>query len=188
MNQSTEGVTLIAQYLQDVIDVTEKLNYDSTAIKAIASKISLENPFEHVPMAIYNEMCQKVEDDFGIDAVRKVGEQIGETVHTVLSENNIIQGDDDPFAIIAGLEIAATSTVQDPEGRGWEILEEDEDGKRLVMRRTQTFNSQLQFGLLKGLISKSPKVEPDSISVKYLFEVAKGDDFDDYEITWQNKS
>jgi hypothetical protein len=69
--------------------------------------------------------------------------------------------------------------IKDPEKRGWEIVETGP--KHIVMRRTQTFNSTLQFGLLDELVRKTKVVSP---RVEYIKSVAEGDEFDDYKISW----
>jgi hypothetical protein len=50
------------------------------------------------------------------------------------------------------------------------------------MRRTQTFNSSLQFGLLETLISKTGVLFP---SVDLQKSVEKGDEYDEYLISWK---
>ncbi len=77
------------------------------------------------------------------------------------------------------LKIAASTMIQDPEGRGWEII--TDEPKRIVMRRTQTFNKQMQLGLLDGLARKS---QASGIKVDFSKEIQLGDEFDEYEMTW----
>jgi hypothetical protein len=72
--------------------------------------------------------------------------------------------------------------IEDPEGRGWEILADT--SVSLHMKRTQTFNSKLQFGLLEGLIQKA---KVSKVKVSYLKEVSEGDEFDEYFVAWENQ-
>lgn len=73
----------------------------------------------------------------------------------------------------------AATVIKDPEKRGWEIVESGP--KYIIMRRTQTFNRTLQFGLLDELIRKTKVLSP---KVEYVKEVSKGDEYDEYKISW----
>ncbi len=68
-----------------------------------------------------------------------------------------------------GLIIVEKTMIQDPQGRGWEIVDHKE--KSIIMRRTQTFNGKLQLGFLDGLI---PKSEVSEVHVDYIKEVSSG--------------
>ncbi|MCU0393542.1 MAG: hypothetical protein MUE81_20700 [Thermoflexibacter sp.] len=183
MDNSTEGVTLLAVFINDVLVEIEKLNIDRKSIQAILEGHDISNPYNHIPMIVYNNLCHWVETNLGENTIIQVGKNIGETVHKALIENGIIQENAKPLDIIEGLVIAAASMIQDNKERGWEIIKSSD--KQLIMRRTQTFNSKLQIGLLEGLVSKCPSVS--TVNVSYLKEVIKGDDFDEYLVKWENK-
>lgn len=51
-----------------------------------------------------------------------------------------------PLQVIESLVIAANEVIQDSEKRGWVILTHAKNN--ITMRRTQTFITNLQFGLL----------------------------------------
>lgn len=183
MNHSTENVTLWATFVLDVLREVENLNSlaDTQALKDMVAPYNIEDPFEMLPMQLYNDLCNWVEENMGEAATIRLGFAIGETVYNSLSENSIIDENSTPREIIDGLIIAAESMIDDPENRGWNILESTSNS--LIMQRTQTFNSKLQFGLLEGLIQKSEVTE---VKVSYLKEVAKGEEFDEYLVTWTN--
>ncbi len=182
MDNSTEGVTLLAGYLADVVETVKEAGHDTDGIQSIIQDYPLDNPYKQIPMEVYNAACDWVEQELG-DGVIEIGKKIGARAFDILTNNHIITEDADVSEIIEGLEIAASTTIQDPKERGWEILESQLG--RIVMRRTQTFNSRLQFGLLEGLVKRCKTVDPESISIQYLNEVAQGAEFDDYEITWR---
>ncbi len=117
--------------------------------------------------------------ELGPANLRKVGVQIGETVFEALSKSGSLPANPQPIHLLNGLVYAAANMIQDPEGRGWKVLEEKP--KYIVMRRTQTFNSILQLGLLQGLVQKTGV---RMVEVKYLRSVAEGADYDDYLTTW----
>jgi hypothetical protein len=180
MNNSTEGVTLLTVFINDVIEEVSKLNIDTTPILAYAEGYDISDLYSHVPIHIYNDMCAWVEKNLGEETLRQIGRNIGETVYEGLLSNQIIQEDTTPSALMEGLAIIASAMINDPHDRGWEIIKSDSNN--LEMRRTQTFNSKLQIGLLTGLMEKCPKVS--TVEVKYTKEVAKGDEFDEYLVHW----
>jgi len=134
MDNSTENVTLLAVFINDVLTEVEKLNVDKTPIATMTKGYDLTNPYNRVPITIYNDLCAWVEKTLGEATIIAVGKNIGETIQ---------------------------------------------------MKRTQTFNSKLQFGLLKGLVSKCASVK--NVKVSYLSEVAEGNEFDQYLAQWTNK-
>ncbi|TAH21668.1 MAG: hypothetical protein EAZ08_02905 [Cytophagales bacterium] len=180
MNNSTEGVTLLAAFINDVISEVSKLNIDMKDLLAYTEGYDVKNIYNHVPITIYNDMCAWVEDKLGEETLKNIGRNIGETVYSGLLSNGIIQEDTTPLALMEGLVIAASAMINDPQDRGWEII--NSDSNSLEMRRTQTFNSKLQLGLLRGLMEKCPKVK--TVSVSYTKEIAKGDKFDQYLVRW----
>lgn len=183
MDNSTEKVTLLAIFINDVLAEVEKLNVDKTPIANIIKGYDLTNPYDQIPIVVYNDLCHWVEKTLGEPIIIAVGKNIGETVYQTLKENSVIQVNSSPLDVIEGLIIAATSMIQDDKERGWEIIQANDDS--IQMKRTQTFNSKLQFGLLEGLISKCASVE--EVKVSYVTEVAKGNQFDEYLIQWTNK-
>ncbi|MCU0446581.1 MAG: hypothetical protein MUE85_16870 [Microscillaceae bacterium] len=179
MNNNTENVTLLTAFILDVMREVEKEVDDLRECKKIIASVNLQNPYQHIPIEIYNELCAWVEHQLGLEVLIRVGYNIGETAYTALIENAIIEKNASPLATLKGLVIAAESMIEDPENRGWQILEAGE--KSILIRRTQTFNSQLQLGVLKGLVEKSGK---NKVTVDYAKSVANGDEFDDYLVAW----
>lgn len=184
MNHSTENVSLWAAFILDILREADNLqsSTDTQPLKDMVSSHDLSNPFEMLPLQLYNEMCAWAETNLGEEAIIKMGFAIGETVYPNLIENGIIDEDSAPLDVIEGLIIAAESMIEDPEGRGWEILADT--SVSLHMKRTQTFNSKLQFGLLEGLIQKA---KVSKVKVSYLKEVSEGDEFDEYFVAWENQ-
>jgi hypothetical protein len=125
MNHSTENVTLLAQFILDVLTAIETLNLeiDADFVSNIKENTDLTDPYNQVPIASYNELCSWVEQHLGKEAIVAVGEKIGKTVYQILIENGLITESSSVEEILNGLEVAASSTIQDPEERGWEILE-----------------------------------------------------------------
>lgn len=184
MDHSTEGVTLLTQYVVDVLEVVEQLGYSTEALYVLVANHDLKNPYAHLPMSLYNTLCDKVEELYGEKVIREVGLRIGQTAFQILQENGVIAQDPSVCEVMEGIEIAAETTISDPQNRGWEILESSP--KQMRMRRTQTFHSKLQLGLLRGLAAQSPEVLPDSVMVVFAKQVAQGDEFDEYLITWKS--
>lgn len=183
MDNSTEGVTLLAGYVSDVLETVKELGHPVEGLEAIVAGFPLDNPYKQIPMEIYNNACNWVEKELGEENVIEVGKKIGARAYDILIDNHIVTSDANVIEIMEGIEIAASTTIQDPQERGWELLTQTEIS--IVMRRTQTFNSKLQLGLLEGLTKRCPTVEVDSVKVNYLQEVANGAEFDEYEVTWK---
>lgn len=177
MNLSIEGVTLNAAFINDILGYYDKDEYK--ALHAIADGYDLSKPDNRVPMKVYNDLCNWIENGLGKFNLIRVGRKIGETVYQVFLQFNMINENATPSDIMKALKIAASTMIQDPEGRGWEII--TDEPKKIVMRRTQTFNNQLQLGLLDGLARKSIAA---GIKVDFCKEIELGDEFDEYEITW----
>ena len=181
MDNSIEGVTLLAVFINDVLVEIQKMNIQHEDIKNIIAGHDTSNLYAHVPIKVYNDLCSWVEHNLGEQAIIEVGKNIGKTVYPALIENGVISANATPIEIMEGLVIAASSMIQDDKERGWEIVDETENS--IQMKRTQTFNSKLQIGLLKGLISKCPSVK--NVSVNYVKEVQKGDEYDEYLVKWE---
>jgi len=180
MNPITKNVTLYAVFLNDILNLyRDKKDQFAQPLFAMTRPYDLSDPFNKVPLDLYNQMCDWLEQELGPANLRKVGVQIGETVHEALTNSGSLPANPKPIDLLNGLVYAAANMIQDPEGRGWEVL--DSKDKSIVMRRTQSFNSILQLGLLRGLVQKTGA---RVVEVKYLRSVAEGADYDDYLITW----
>lgn len=166
MDNSTENVTLLAGYVADVLETVKELGHPTEGLEVIIADYPLDNPYKQLPMEVYNAACNWVESELGEENVLEVGKKIGSRVYDILVDNHIITTDANVIEIMEGLEIAASTTIQDPQERGWELSEQTDTS--IVMKRTQTFNSKLQFGLLEGLVKRCPTVTQESVSVKYL--------------------
>jgi hypothetical protein len=177
MNLSTDGVTLNAAFINDILENYPKDEY--TELHKIASGYDLSSPDNHIPMKVYNDLCDWIQKALGKFNLIRVGRKIGETVYQVFLQFNMISENATPSDIMKALKLAASTMIQDPEGRGWDII--SDEPKRIVMRRTQTFNNQLQLGLLDGLVRKS---KVSGIKVGFSKEIDLGDKHDEYEITW----
>lgn len=181
MNTSTKDVTLLVTFVKDIIEEVEKLEgVDLQGLKDLYKSYDLRNNYSHVPITLYNNMCAWVGQNLGEETLVKIGHNIGETVYEALLENAIVTANPSPQEIISGLEIAAASMVQDPLERGWEILEEEDES--IWLRRTQTFNGKLQFGLLRGLLGKCQEIT--NVDIRYDKELDKGDEYDEYVLSW----
>ena len=181
MDHSTEEVTLFAVFIQDILKLYEdKKEQFASPLFEMAKPYDLSDPFNKVPMKVYNDMCDWLEKALGPASLKKVGVQIGETVYDALIKNGNFSQSPAPLEIINGLVYVAGQMIQDPKKRGWVLLKSTANS--IVMRRTQTFNSLLQVGLLRGLVQKTGV---KFVDVNYVASVAEGAPFDEYLITWK---
>ncbi|TAG46028.1 MAG: hypothetical protein EAZ31_00905 [Cytophagia bacterium] len=179
MNNSTDGVTLYAAFIQDVLKNYQDIGDDYQELLNFTKGYDISQPFNKIPMKVYNDMCSWIEENLGKFNLIRVGRNIGETAYQSMLENKLFASDATPHEIMKGLVVVASQMIQDTSGRGWVIV--DYGNNYLIMQRTQTFNSILQLGLLDGLIRKTGA---SGIKVEYVKEVANGDEYDEYKISW----
>ncbi|MFN9499959.1 MAG: hypothetical protein ACK57K_01405 [Chryseotalea sp.] len=179
MNNSTEHVTLAAAFVNDILDLYKDNEADYLKLKDMAKGLDLSAPTNMVPMQVYNDMCNWIESQIGQANTKRLGRKIGNTAFNAMVSFKLISEKPSPEEAMQGLAKVAGTMIQDPLKRGWEILESGK--KHIVMRRTQTFNSTLQFGLLDEIVRKTGVLSP---KVEYAKSVANGDEYDEYKITW----
>ena len=179
MNNSTEGVTLYSGFITDLLRSYENL-FAMRSLFEMCEHLDLSNPTSPVPMQLYNDMCDHIESKLGPVSIRRAGVEIGKRAYLQMVETKLISSNPTPQEILQGLKVIADTMVQDTNGRGWTIIEKENN--RMVMRRTQTFNASLQEGIIASLVKQSSHA--NSVNIKYLRSVKNGDEYDDYEITW----
>jgi hypothetical protein len=180
MDHSTNNVTLAAAFVNDVLDIyKQKSATDYEILKKMTIGLDLSNPMNMVPMEVYNSMCNWIESQVGQANAKLVGRQIGRTAYEAMKSFKMINDKSTPLEVMNALVTVASTMIKDPKGRGWVILESHP--KTIVMRRTQTFNGTLQFGLLDEIIRKTGVLSP---KIEYLRNVANCNEFDEYKITW----
>ncbi|MDW8205037.1 MAG: hypothetical protein RMJ87_08425 [Cytophagales bacterium] len=182
MDHSTEGVTLYALFINDILNLYQGKKDLYEPLFEMTKGYDLSHPFNKIPMQVYNNMCTWLEKELGYYNLIRVGRQIGESVYNSLKANNITNEHSTPLDYMKALVHAAATMIQDPKGRGWEIV--SHTANSIVMRRTQTFNSILQLGLLSGLIYKCKNVF--GVTVDFLEKEADGAPYDLYLIQWNN--
>ena len=181
MDHSTEGVTLYAGFVSDLLDIYRgKERTIASGLFALAEGVDLSAPTAQVPMELYNEMCAWIEKNLGPANLRKAGEVIGERIHEHLKAAGAVGADAGPVDLLEGLKRAADEMIRDPLGRGWTLLEVG--GDVVILRRTQTFHRVMQEGLLRSLVGQGEGVH--AVTVTYRASVAEGAPFDDYEVRW----
>lgn len=179
MNLSTENVTLYAAFVCDILKHYEDKKEQYRPLFDMAGKADLSQPFNKVPIQLYNDMCAWIENELGKFNLIVVGRKIGETAYQGMIDNGLIKKSATPIQIMEGLVKVANEMIQDPEKRGWEVVTYDKNS--VTMRRTQTFNRNLQLGLLDGLIRKSGAV---GVKVDYSKSIEAGAAYDEYLINW----
>ncbi|MBC8112733.1 MAG: hypothetical protein H7Y04_16915 [Verrucomicrobia bacterium] len=179
MDNSIEGVTLYAAFVNDILKNYEEKKDQYQGLFAMAASYDLNDPFRKVPMQLYNDMCAWIEKELGKFNLIRVGRNVGETAFGGMVANGLLKEISSPIQIMEALVTVANTMIQDPKKRGWEIVKSTKDS--ITMRRTQTFNRQLQLGLLDGLVRKSGV---KGVKVDFMKNVETGDAFDEYLITW----
>ena len=179
MDSSSDDVHLFAGFVCDLLSSYVGNPYAKRLFE-IAGGLDLSNPTRPVPMSIYNAMCDWIVRELGPASLRKAGEHIGRRVFDHMAAQGVVSPASTPNEILAALKVAADTMILDPKGRGWTIVVSEP--QRVVVRRTQSFHPVLQEGLLQSLAERSNLIV--YATVRYLSSRARGDAFDDYEVSW----
>lgn len=179
MDNSTEGVTLIAAFINDVIELYDARASFQSRLKEIASGYDLSDPMNHVPIQVYNDMCSIIETEIGLINTKRLGRKIGARAYGTMLKMKLITKNCKPIEMMEALKKVASIVIIDAKKRGWEIPEQSDN--HIIMRRTQTFNRSLQFGILDELIRKTLVSNP---VITYHNSLENGDEFDEYQINW----
>ena len=154
MDNSTQGVTLWAGFIFDILSIYEGSRETfAKALFEMAEDLDPSQPTALVPIDLYNDVCKWIEDNLGAANLRRAGVAIGERAYEQMTASGQLESEPAPAAILEQLKQVASFMIQDPRGRGWEILGVEEGSIR--MRRTQTFNCTLQEGLLRSLVKRT---------------------------------
>lgn len=179
MDHSTENVKISAAFISDILHIYKDNSTDYDTLSKMTEGHNLAHPLNLVPMDVYNAMCNWIENQIGQANTRKLGRRIGNTAFQAMLSNKLISERPTPLEAMEALAKVASTMIRDPKNRGWEIVESGK--KHIIMRRTQTFNSTLQLGLLDEIVRKTGVLSPQ---VEYSKSIRKGDAFDEYKITW----
>ncbi len=180
MNNSTQGVTLYAGFVFDLLDCfRDESSTFAAPLFEMAAGLDPAEPTALVPIQLYNDMCTWIEETLGSASVRRAGIAIGNRAYDQMIKDELLAANATPIEMMAELRRVASFMIQDPLERGWEILESRPG--RVVMRRTQTFNCQLQDGLLLSLAKRTKVI---SALVDHFHCTRHGDEFCDYAVTW----
>lgn len=181
MDESTDGVTLYAAFVLDILAMYEGLGSISNPLRKLAAGLDPKQPRTLIPITQYNQACAWVESTFGETGIRDAGKRIGERSYRAILDRTG-RSNMKPQEILRELQRSARISIQDTAGRGWEILAEEP--RRVVLRRTQTFHCLLQEGLLLALLEKTGVERP---RVTQTTCTRRGDEFCDYAITWTSE-
>lgn len=179
MDQSTEGVTIFAGAIEDVLKIYVDKKQDYKELFDLAKGYDISKPTNKIPIVVYTQMCDWIESKLGKFNLIRIGRNIGESTYDMMLSNKMIEGKVSPMDVMKALILTAQKGVQDPKKRGWEIVSHTD--KSILMRKTQNFNAVLQVGLLDALVRKSGV---SGVRVDLNKEVRYGAEFDEYLVSW----
>jgi len=182
MDTSTEGVTLLTGFVFDVLTEYRDMRRTCQPIFTLTRDLDPDAEDEWCPIELYNEVCDWVEQNIGVASIRKAGIAIGNRAYGNIVSHGKLQAPT-PLGMMEALVWAASTMIEDPKNRGWEIASSARSS--VVMKRTQTFNCMLQEGLLLSLVQRSGVVQPN---VEHISCVRRGDEFCNYRLTWHSAS
>ena len=74
MNLTTRNVTLYAVFLNDILNLYRDKKYQfAQPLFEFTGAYDLSDPFNKVPLDLYNQMCDWLEQELGPANLRKVG-------------------------------------------------------------------------------------------------------------------
>lgn len=178
MDSSTDGVTLLAGFIQDILGEYQHMRKVCAPAFELARGADKAKADEWVPIDWYNDVCRWIEQNIGAMSIRQAGIAIGGRVFEQLRTHGKLENPT-PLSILEGLKWAASVMIRDPKGRGWEII--DHNDFSVTMRRTQTFNCPMQEGLLVALVEGTGV---EGVDVDHIKCTSRGDEFCDYKLSW----
>ena len=180
MDHSTDNVTVMGEFFLPILEIYKGRVTILDSIQEIIKDLDLSDPKKMHPMQKYNEVLDWIDDNLGRANAVITGKTIGNPIFDYLTGGGMIKQDANPSEIMRALDSLARIVISDPKDRGWEFLADEPT--RLVMRKTQTFNANIQCGVLEGLLSRCKSVR--NPQVRLIAEVKNGAEFDDYELSW----
>lgn len=179
MDKSTENVTVIAGVINDILKNYQDKRQDYMELFNLANGYDFTKPTNKIPLQVYIDMCDWIENKLGKFNLIRIGRNIGESTYEMMLTKKLIVGKPTPLDTMNALIITAQQGVQDPKKRGWEIVSHTD--KSILMRKTQNFNAVLQIGLLDALIRKTGV---SGVRVDLNSKVRIGAEYDQYLISW----
>ena len=179
MDESTDGVTTYTAFVFFILDQYRGMERVCAPLFAMTRHLDRTTPYALVPISLYHDVCNWIEDNLGVASVRDAGRKVGAQVLAHMRTTGTIGTRYTPNEVLDELTRSARVGVQDPRGRGWELL--DSTGGRVVMRRTQTFHCILQEGLLLSLVEPSGVLMP---RVDHRACTRRQAPFCEYEVRW----
>lgn len=178
MDDSVEDVTLLTGFVFDVLKEYENVRRLCAPAFELARNLDPHQPRARCPITVYNNVCDWIETNVGTASIRNAGRAIGKRAYSSMVDAGKLF-DPKPQEVMEALVWAADTMIHDPKRRGWLILECTE--RKIIMRRTQTFNCILQEGLLLSLVERTGVLMP---SVKHVRCTRIGDPYCEYVVSW----
>ncbi len=185
MNDMTKSTTLKAAWvthlLQEIQQRPEPI--DNTVLMDYCEAYDLGQSSCMVPLQVYQDICDWIEQELGEQAILEIGFQIGENTFQDLMEEGKIDAQAKPQRLLEELQTTTDTMVRDPRGKNWEIAEIQEQS--IKMSLNQNFHSKLQLGLLRGFVQKCTSI--NEVEVSYQPKETAENGQEECIIYWQNR-
>lgn len=179
MDQSTDGVYMHAIFFEDFLHIYKHQEDVYRQLVQILATADIAKTEMMLPIVVYNQMCSYIEKQLGPDQTILLGWNLSQTVFTVINASNQLSANATPLQTMELMCTASRLLLDDPKHRGLDIVSHAPG--RIVIRRTQTFHSLVQVGIISCFIEKTGVPLP---RVSYLHRLADGAPFDEYLVTW----
>jgi hypothetical protein len=178
VNPEIEGVTLFSGFVFDLLTDYGHIEASCAPLFALAAGLDRSRRDALCPMSIYVDMCRWIEEHLGVSSVWNAGRALGERTFAQMA-HRFARTLPTPLTVMHELVRITSVMIQDPHGRGWEVVSSGEG--RVLMRRTFQFNCMLQEGLLLALAERSRVRVPRAVHSRC---VRKGARACEYELLW----
>lgn len=179
MDVQINNVTIDAWTISDILKNYQGKESEYKELFDMVKGYDLSRTSNRLPISLYVDMCNWIENKLGKFNLIKIGRNIGESTYRVMIETNLANDSSSPLEIMNALVITTLKGVRDEKKRGWIVLEHAD--RKIIMRKTQVFNANIQLGMLDYLVRKAKVM---GVKVELVAEISKGSEFDDYQITW----
>jgi hypothetical protein len=173
---STCPVTIINK----ILNIYKPTSNDiSKGLFDLAGKIDLTNVTGRVPIFALYELAEWIEKHLGPANVKMIGNLLGEEAYQILKQSGKISEKIKPAEAIEKFVIVSQTIFQDPLRRYWEKIEIKNNIARV--KKCVLLNVTMQIGIFEAFLRKCGVPSP---RVRLIRDYKRGQEFDEFEITW----
>lgn len=118
MDRFTEGVTIFAGAIEDVLKIYADKKQDYKELFDLAKGYDISKPTNKIPIVVYTQMCDWIESKLGKFSLIRIGRNIGESTYDMMLSYRMIEGKVSPMDVMKALILTSHKGVQGPQ-KAW---------------------------------------------------------------------